>query len=182
MAAARHAVACVATAMRGRGAGGGLAFLCPAMRTASFRAAPRPALPHASPPSPRPAAFSQLRLASDLLLHALAPIVRGGGAVCEEKRTMSSLSVPVEAGRVFAPATVFAVAEVGGKQYKVTVDDSIVTENMVGRRVGKSTLSLLPTPLNHNPASACRSFCFVSPVLTQTKVLFVQGRQWFLTR
>lgn len=164
--AAAHVSACVAAAMRGRGAGGGLGMLCPAMRAASFRAAPRPALPHASPPRPRPAAFSQLRLASDSLLHTLAPITgRGGGAVCEEKRTMSSLSVPVEAGRVFTPATVFAVALVGGKQYKVTVDDSIVTENMVGRRVGKSTLSLLPTPLNHNPASACRSFRFVSPVL-----------------
>ena len=62
-------------------------------------------------------------------------MARSCGAVSRLLATRALSSSPP--GRAFTPATVFAVAEIGGKQYKVTVDDSVVTENMVGRRVGE---------------------------------------------
>ena len=47
-----------------------------------------------------------------------------------------SMAAAGGAGRGFSPAALFAVARLAGA-VQVTVDDSIVTESMVGRRVGE---------------------------------------------
>ena len=115
--------ALAASALRGRGAVAAVDALCPAAR-AALGTRRWATLPPAS-------AFPPLRAVAMSSLPAAAARFRWGGDAAN--RAMSSEA----AG--FAPATVFAVAEIGGKQYKVTVNDSIVTENMIGRRVGMLT-------------------------------------------
>jgi len=127
---------------------------------AAVRPAVRPVAPRVAPPcaaASGAAGFGRaapvLRFPSLAALDARLPIAAGrlwGGAAGGEHRR--ALSAPAaETGRGPTSATVFAVAEIGGKQYKVTVDDSIVTENMVGRRVGKA---------KEARAAWCASRCF----------------------
>jgi len=138
MSAAKALWAVASTALRGRGAVAAADALCPAVRVAM--AAPGGAADRGARAAPfllrsPPAPFGGL--ASRLPIVRWAEAAANGSA----KRAMSSLAADA------APASVFAVAEVGGKQYKVTVNDSIVTENMVGRRVGKRRLPVLPRAL-----------------------------------
>ena len=98
--------------------------------------------------APTRARMVQLAVGRPVILSAASPAYlplasRFGGAAAVVAagnlclpRAMS-MAAAGGAGRGFSPAALFAVAEIGGKQYKVTVDDSIVTESMVGRRVGE---------------------------------------------
>jgi len=112
--------------------------LCPAMRAASSRATLRaaPAAVFAQQPDSCGLWKTKLGALNVRMPIAQMCVARWGAAGCGKARAMSSSPAASEGGRVFTPATAFAVAEVGGKQYKVTVDDSIVTENMIGRQVG----------------------------------------------
>ena len=122
--------AMVSSALRGRGAVAAVDGLCPAARAvlATRRVS---TLPRATFPLPplRPLAVAGFSAARPTAIW-------GADAVACANRAMSSQA----AG--FTQANIFAVAEIGGKQYKVTVNDSIVTENMVGRRVGMHSVQM----------------------------------------
>jgi hypothetical protein len=120
-----------------RGAG---AAVRPAVRAVTSRVAPSCAAAAGATAYSRSAPVPRFPCLAGLGVRL--PIVAGRlwarAASGEHRRALSAPAA--ELGRGPAPATVFAVAEIGGKQYKVTVDDSIVTENMVGRSVGERRL------------------------------------------
>ena len=170
MSATKALWAVASSALRGRGAVAAADALCPAVRAAmatpvgaADRGVRAAALLLRSPPVPLGGLVSRLPIAR------WAEAAANGSA----KRAMSSLAAD-------APASVFAVAEVGGKQYKVTVNDSIVTENMVGRRVGKRRLLVLPHALFLAGAVApARAW---TAAVAHRPMSSLQARRWCSTR